>query len=177
MSSALVNRSRKCWEYAGSAWGGVTTRDKTIGDIHMWDVWHGTQEPYQDWPKLGGRFVSEFGMQGMPEMKTIRHYLNGDDNECYPQSRTVEHHNKADSWERRLAIYAMENIKMKTLEMDEWIYSTQLLQADCLAMAYRSWRREWKGLGREYSAGALVWQVSRILYPFTTASSNSVSCR
>ena len=30
----------------------------------------GTQ-PYQNWDKLGGRFISEFGMQGYPDVKTI----------------------------------------------------------------------------------------------------------
>lgn len=34
------------------------------------------------------------------------------------------------------------------------------MQAETLASAYRLWRREWKGRGREYVAGALVWQVS-----------------
>ena len=34
------------------------------------------------------------------------------------------------------------------------------MQAETLASAYRLWRREWRGRGREYTAGALVWQVS-----------------
>jgi beta-mannosidase len=33
------------------------------------------------------------------------------------------------------------------------------MQAETLASAYRLWRRNWKGRGREYTAGALVWQV------------------
>lgn len=33
------------------------------------------------------------------------------------------------------------------------------MQAETLASAYRLWRRNWKGKGREYTAGALVWQV------------------
>jgi beta-mannosidase len=36
----------------GSPWGGgVDTNDKTVGDIHQWNVWHGTQEKYQDFDK------------------------------------------------------------------------------------------------------------------------------
>jgi len=34
------------------------------------------------------------------------------------------------------------------------------MQAETLASAYRLWRRNWKGRGKEYTAGALVWQVS-----------------
>ena len=39
------------------------------------------------------------------------------------------------------------------------LYYTQVMQAETLASAYRVWRRNWKGRGREYTAGALVWQV------------------
>lgn len=64
-------------------------RDSTVGDIHQvpshpifshedfltllftqWNVWHGSQQRYQDWDQLGGRFVSEFGMQGFPDIRT-----------------------------------------------------------------------------------------------------------
>lgn len=41
-----------------------------------------------------------------------------------------------------------------------YVYYTQIMQAETLASAYRLWRRNWKGKGREYTAGALVWQVS-----------------
>lgn len=34
------------------------------------------------------------------------------------------------------------------------------MQAETLASAYRLWRRNWRGKGREHTAGALVWQVS-----------------
>ena len=41
-----------------------------------------------------------------------------------------------------------------------YVYYTQVMQAETLASAYRLWRRNWKGRGKEYTAGALVWQVS-----------------
>jgi len=34
------------------------------------------------------------------------------------------------------------------------------MQAETLACAYRLWRRNWRGRGRESTAGALVWQIS-----------------
>jgi len=34
------------------------------------------------------------------------------------------------------------------------------MQAETLASAYRLWRRNWKGEGRAYTAGALVWQIN-----------------
>jgi len=35
-----------------------------------------------------------------------------------------------------------------------------VMQAETLASAYRLWRRNWRGKGREYTAGALVWQLN-----------------
>ncbi|OZJ02359.1 hypothetical protein BZG36_04477 [Bifiguratus adelaidae] len=145
--------------HPGSPWGGNGTTDKTIGDIHQWNVWHGSQEKYQNWAQLGGRFISEFGMQGLPDIKTIDDWLEGDETERYPQSRTMDHHNKAGGFERRIALYVTENLRIERYDMESWVYVTQLMQAECLAYAYRCWRREWKGRGKEYIAGALVWQL------------------
>ncbi|KKZ65862.1 beta-mannosidase [[Emmonsia] crescens] len=146
----------------GSPWGGKNTADPTIGDIHQWNVWHGTQEKYQNFDKLGGRFVSEFGLQGFPDMRTIDGYLPGGkaDPDRYPQSSTVDFHNKAAGHERRIALYLAENIQYNLEPFEQYVYGTQLIQAECLASAYRLWKRQWKGPGREYCAGILVWQMN-----------------
>jgi beta-mannosidase len=148
--------------HPGSPWGGVDTRDPTVGDIHQWNVWHGTQEKYQNFDKLVGRFVSEFGMEAFPSVKTIDAYLplGKDDPDRYPQSSTVDFHNKADGHERRIALYLVENMRYAPDPLEQFVYCTQLMQAECLASAYRLWKRQWKGPGREYCAGALVWQIN-----------------
>lgn len=148
--------------HPGSPWGGKDTTDPTVGDIHQWNVWHGSQEKYQNFDKLVGRFVSEFGMEAFPSVKTIDAYLpkGKDDPDRYPQSSTVDFHNKAAGHERRLALYLAENIRYAPDPLEHYVYCTQLMQAECLASAYRLWKRQWKGPGREYCAGALVWQIN-----------------
>ncbi|KAI5859639.1 glycoside hydrolase family 2 protein [Durotheca rogersii] len=148
--------------HPGSPWGGVDTRDPTIGDIHQWNVWHGSQEKYQNFDKLVGRFVSEFGMEAFPSVRTIDAFLplGRDDPDRYPQSSTVDFHNKADGHERRIALYLVENMRYAPDPLEQFVYCTQLMQGECLASAYRLWRRQWKGPGREYCAGALVWQIN-----------------
>jgi len=149
--------------HPGSPWGaGKDTHDPTVGDIHQWNVWHGTREKYQNFDKLVGRFVSEFGMEAFPNIKTIDAYLpkGKDDPDRYPQSSTVDFHNKADGHERRIALYLVENMRYSPDPIEQFIYSTQLMQGECLASAYRLWKRQWKGPGREYCAGALVWQIN-----------------
>jgi beta-mannosidase len=101
-------------------------------------------------------------MEGFPSIKTIDSYLpkGKDDPERYPQSSTVDFHNKADGHERRIALYLVENMQYKFDPFEQYIYCTQLMQAECLASAYRLWKRQWKGPGREYTAGTLVWQIN-----------------
>lgn len=149
--------------HPGSPWGGgKNSSDPTVGDIHQWNVWHGRQERYQDFGKLIGRFVSEFGMEAFPSAKTIDGYLleGKNDPDRFPQSSTVDFHNKAAGHERRLALYLVENIRYKFDPLEDYVYCTQLMQADCLSSAYRNWRREWVGPDERYCGGVLVWQIN-----------------
>jgi len=58
-----------------------------------------------------------------------------------------------------LELYLMENFK-HSFDMESYVYYTQVMQAETLSSAYRLWRRNWAGKGREYTAGALVWQIN-----------------
>lgn len=146
--------------HPGCPWGNPDRPDggiMTLGDTHQWNVWHGTQEPYQNWDKLAGRFVSEFGMEAFPHIKTIVSY--------HPPSltafdETIEFHNKATGADRRIALYMAENFVFDHRPLEAYIYSTQLMQSEALSAAYRAWRRNWQGPGKEYTSGALVWQIN-----------------
>lgn len=156
---AIVEKYTNIPYHFGSPWGGKSSNNPTVGDIHQWNVWHGTQVKYQDWDKLGGRFISEFGMEALPSMCTFLQCVT-DEKELYPQSEVLDHHNKATGFESRLAKYVMENIQVKSLDLKSWIYATQLMQAECLGSAFRIWRRGWKADKQRYIGGALVWQLN-----------------
>ncbi|EPS44499.1 hypothetical protein H072_1520 [Dactylellina haptotyla CBS 200.50] len=144
--------------HPGSPWGdGKITSDRTVGDMHQWNVWHGTQEKYQIFEHLGGRFNSEFGMEGFPHIQTIDSFLSPNSNERYQQSSIVDFHNKADGHERRIATYLVENFR--TVEdFEGFIHLSQLVQSEALAYGYRGWRRQWGDSRR--CGGALVWQLN-----------------
>jgi beta-mannosidase len=101
-------------------------------------------------------------MEAFPSMKTIDSFLpqGKDDPDRYPQSSTMDFHNKATGHERRIALYLVENFRYSPEPFEQFVYCTQLMQAECLASAYRLWKRQWKGPGREYCGGALVWQLN-----------------
>ncbi|KAG6012103.1 Beta-mannosidase B [Claviceps lovelessii] len=162
LSDVCKDLAPATYYHPGSPWGGKNSSDPTVGDIHQWNVWHGSQEKYQNFDKLVGRFVSEFGMEAFPSTQTIDAFLpkGKNDSERFAQSSTMDFHNKAAGHERRLALYLAENIRYASDPLEYYIYCTQLVQAECIASAYRLWRRQWKGPGREYCAGALVWQIN-----------------
>lgn len=137
----------------------VLTEDPTVGDIHQWNVWHGVQEKYQNWYKLGGRFVSEFGMLAFPNIKSVEKYITKEEDR-FPQLEVMDLHNKSDGFERRLALYVMENFQVSDMRLKNWIYMTQIMQLECLAYAYRCWRRDWGRDNQRSSGGALVWQTN-----------------
>jgi len=152
---ARLDPSRPYWP--GSPYAGADPNDPTQGDRHVWEVWHGQLAPYQRYPSYRSRFVSEFGMQALPSRRTIEAFAPP--SERYPESRTLDHHNKAQDGPRRIAVYLSDNLRAPC-GLAEAVYATQLVQAEALAAGIRGWRREWRGRGRYGCSGALVWQLN-----------------
>lgn len=145
--------------HPSSPWGdGKKSSDPSVGDIHQWNIWHGTLRPYQEAPGLSGRFVSEFGMEAYPHLQTIKSVIT-DPEQHYPGSMLMDYHNRAIDHERKLVSYVAENFRID-YDLAKFTHLTQLLQADALAFAYRSWRRQWGTPGRRQCGGVLVWQLN-----------------
>lgn len=143
--------------HPGSPWGdGLISSNPTVGDMHQWNVWHGTQGKYQIFDTLGGRFNSEFGMEAFPHIDTIRYFVT-DPSQLYQQSQMIDFHNKADGHERRIATYLVENFRTRT-DLEAHIHLTQLSQAEALTFGYRGWRKQWGQ--KRLCGGALVWQLN-----------------
>jgi beta-mannosidase len=67
----VVERLSTIFYHRSSPYGGKTSSDPTIGDLHQWNVWHGTQEPWANWDKLAGRFVSSITRVYYPMVSLI----------------------------------------------------------------------------------------------------------
>ncbi|GJJ14878.1 hypothetical protein Clacol_009147 [Clathrus columnatus] len=140
--------------WRGSPYGGIgwDTTDPTIGDVHQWNIWAGSHQLYQDYDIMGGRFVSEFGIPSFPDWKTIKYWMaDADENQWYSQSKLMVQHDKAGSHERRFAILMNENFRI-TSDFEKYVYLTWLMQSEGVGHAYRSWRREWRGEGKEFAS-------------------------
>lgn len=169
LPSVVEELSSHVHYHRSSPYGGEDPNDTTVGDCHQWHgtsqslrsslilVWHLEQFPYQKYPELKARFVSEFGMESFPNIRTVDSYISNKVAR-HTRSRVVEAHNKCGGAGRRLDAYVGENFRFES-DLESWVYVTQLLQAESVGAAYRGWRREWRGEGKEYCGGVLVWQV------------------
>jgi beta-mannosidase len=84
--------------------------------------------------------------------------------ERFPESRTVQWHNKAGSasgpdGHRRLAVYLADNLRVGPT-LAEHVYATQFVQAEAMRVAYQDFRRRWQQAGARAVGGALVWQLN-----------------
>jgi len=141
---------------------GAKSSDATVGDRHSWEVWHQQMLPYQRYGDVQARFVSEFGMQSHPSLALFESVLP--EGERFPQSRTVQWHNKAGSasgpdGHRRLAVYLADNLRVGPT-LAENVYATQFVQAEAMRVAYQDFRRRWQRPGARAVGGALVWQLN-----------------
>ncbi|CAK7217551.1 hypothetical protein SCUCBS95973_003193 [Sporothrix curviconia] len=147
--------------WRSSPYGGKTSNDLTVGDTHIWDVWHGKMAPYQDYKLYTSRFVSEFGFESCASLSTMLRAITVP-SERHAQSRLFDVHDKGPGHVRRYPMYLAENMRFRMNPFRDFVYCTHALQAEALRYAYNCWRREFRGPGEENCAGVLVWQLNDI---------------
>ncbi|KAH7252737.1 glycoside hydrolase superfamily [Fusarium tricinctum] len=147
--------------WISSPYGGSFSNDTTVGDTHCWDIWHGKLSPYQDYRTYTSRFISEFGFESAPSLRTLHRAITSP-KERHAQSRTFDVHDKGPGHQRRYPMYMGENYRFRMNPLKDFVYCTQFLQAEAMAYAYNCWRREFRGPGQENCGGVLVWQLNDI---------------
>ena len=124
-------------------------------------VWHGKMSPYQDYKNYTSRFISEFGFESCPSLRTLHRGITIP-SERHSQSRIFDIHDKGPGHSRRYPMYMGENFRFRMNPLKDFVYCTQFLQAEAMKYAYNCWRREFRGPGEENCAGVLVWQLNDI---------------
>lgn len=130
------------------------------GDVHYWSVWKGGWvEEYTEARNIG-RFMSEYGFQSYPDMRTLREVIPAD--ELYLGSYAVLSHQRAKNDETRDPYFGD---KMMTMYMsryftvpedfDDFIYMSQVMQAEAVKVGVEAHRR-----AKPYCMGTLFWQIN-----------------
>ncbi|MEM2087571.1 MAG: glycoside hydrolase family 2 protein [Thermoproteota archaeon] len=137
--------------WPSSPYGGDDPNSQSEGDRHNWEVWSMLRD-YTEYLNDKGRFLSEFGFQSAPSIKTIKRFTIPGERD--PQSKVVEFHNKQTLGQERLWFFMMTHFKL-TLNLERFVYLTQINQGEALKTGIEHWRRR-----KFKTGGALIWQLN-----------------
>ncbi len=140
------------WPASPSSGGGFDApNDGNRGDVHYWDVWH-SLKPFTDYRNHLFRYVSEFGFQSFPSIKTVEAFTAPEDRNAF--SYVMEKHQRNASANGRIISY-ISQMYLYPHDLDLLIYASQLLQAQAMQYGVEHWRRN-----RGRCMGAVVWQLN-----------------
>jgi beta-mannosidase len=127
------------------------------GDTHYWDVWHG-DKTFDAYRTLTG-FMSEFGYQSFPELKTIRSFTNEEDR--------VSAVTPVMKWHQRSGLGNVEgNQEMLNMihhyfnapkDFETTLWLSQILQGYGIKIGAEYWRQT-----MPKSMGCVFWQYNDI---------------
>lgn len=125
--------------------------DENRGDVHYWDVWHGNK-PITEYRKFYFRYVSEFGFQSFPSLKTCETFTLPEDRNIF--SYVMEKHQRNKTANGKIMNY-MEQTFLYPGTFELVLYASQLLQAEAIRYGVEHFRRN-----RGRCMGTIIWQLN-----------------
>ena len=122
------------------------------GDDHIWDVWHG-RVPFATYETHHSRFVTEYGFQSFPEMKTVEAFTQ-------PEDRTsiftpvMLAHQKNNEGNAIIHDYLLRDYS-EPKDFASFLYVSQVLQAEGIKIGAEHFRRS-----RPETMGSIFWQLN-----------------
>ncbi|MEE2877341.1 MAG: glycoside hydrolase family 2 protein [Candidatus Neomarinimicrobiota bacterium] len=138
---------------------GNRLQNRFSGDQHEWGVWFG-QQPFSHYDRNAGRFISEYGIQALPSLATMRlmdphHWKDGLSSPVITarqRSRMPWITPDFDGYDMIEHYISLGYQPVKDFE--SLIYLSQLSQADALKSAAEAHRRN-----KPITMGSLYWQL------------------
>ncbi|MGC1636363.1 MAG: glycoside hydrolase family 2 protein, partial [Candidatus Acidiferrales bacterium] len=121
------------------------------GDMHYWQVWH-QLAPIEMYTQQFPRFMSEYGFQSFPEMRTIRTFAQPGDMDIH--SVTMQDHQKNHGGNERILSYMLRWYP-EPKDFPSFVYLSQVLQAEAIKVGAEHLRRQ-----RPNTMGSLYWQLN-----------------
>ena len=122
-----------------------------LGDSHYWGLWYG-KELFEVMDTLDLRFVSEYGIQSFPEMKTIRTFATDGDLDI--NSEVMRNRQKSSTGNETIMHYITSYYDTPR-DFDDFVYLSQLVQGHGMAHCIVANRRN-----RPVCMGSLYWQLN-----------------
>jgi beta-mannosidase len=131
------------------------------GDTHHWSVFFGGQ-PIESQRSWRTRFMSEFGFQSYPEIRTVESYTAPEDRVM--MSRILDYHQRSEAGNKTIMSFLFDWFQLPSDYADVLIVS-QLVQSLCVRYATEHLRRI-----QPLCGGVLYWQINDI-WPCSSWSS------
>ena len=139
------------------------------GDAHNWEVWHGVATdlpegiqpgqslvggPPSNYEKFIPRFMSEFGFQAFPDMRTIESFTQPEDRRYNSPVMDVHQKNNLGNGNEKIAQYIRTWYKAPR-DFESFVYLSQLMQAEAVKIGAEHLRRN-----RPRTMGSTFWQLN-----------------
>lgn len=129
-----------------------TSASYQSGDFHDWSVWHG-RVPFSEYELHFPRFMTEYGFQSFPEMRTIEAFTQ-------PEDRTgiftpvMLAHQKNNEGNSIIHDYMLKYYS-EPRDFPSFLYASQVLQAEGIKVGAEHLRRI-----RPRAMGSIFWQLN-----------------
>ncbi len=149
---ARLNAETPYWPSSPSSDYEALSDNYQSGDAHIWDVWHG-RVPFSTYETHHPRFVTEYGFQSFPEMRTIEAFTQ-------PEDRTsiftpvMLAHQKNNEGNAIIHDYLLRDYS-EPKDFASFLYVSQVLQAEGIKIGAEHFRRE-----RPETMGSIFWQLN-----------------
>jgi beta-mannosidase len=122
------------------------------GDMHDWSVWHG-RVPFTDYEKHNPRFMTEYGFQSFPELRTVETFTIPEDrlNIFTP---VMLAHQKNNAGHAIIRDYMLRDYPQPK-DFASFLYASQVLQAEGIKVGAEHLRRN-----RPRTMGSIYWQLN-----------------
>jgi beta-mannosidase len=151
-TAARLDPQTPYWPSSPSSGYEDVGKDFQSGDVHDWTVWHGNAD-FSEYEQQNWRFVSEYGFQSFPEMKTIEAFTK-------PEDRTsiftpvMLAHQKNSAGNSIIHDYMLRYFG-EPKDFASFLYASQVLQAEAIKTGAESFRRK-----RPITMGSIFWQLN-----------------
>ena len=149
---ARLDAETPYWPSSPSADYELLSEHYQSGDIHDWTIWHG-RAPFSDYEKHHWRFVTEYGFQSFPEMRTVESFTA-------PEDRTgiftpvMLAHQKNNEGNSLIHDYLTRDYP-EPKDFASFLYVSQVLQAEGIKIGAEHFRRS-----RPETMGSIFWQLN-----------------
>ena len=149
-----LDSERTYWPSSPHSGGAVNDpNNPNYGDSHYWSVWHGGK-PFSAYRNYPSRFMSEFGFESFPDIKTINEFCPKDQQQF--NSDIMENHQKNGAGNKKIISYMKKRFSVPD-SFEKQVILSQLTQAEAMEYGVDFWRKQ---RANNQSMGALYWQFN-----------------